>query len=161
MIRLAVIEDAEAICNIYNYYVTNTSITFEEELVTVEDMKARIGRITQSLPYYVYESDNKIIGYAYATKWKERSAYRYSVETTVYLDKDSTGAGIGTKLYLQLINDLKSRNIHRAMGGIALPNESSIALHEKLGFKKVAEFNEVGNKFNKWLNVGYWEYKLK
>lgn len=161
MIRPAVMEDAEAICNIYNYYVTNTSITFEEEPVTVEDMKARIGRITQSLPYYVYESDNKIIGYAYATKWKERSAYRYSVETTVYLDKDSTGAGIGTKLYLQLINDLKARNIHRAMGGIALPNESSIALHEKLGFKKVAEFNEVGNKLNKWLNVGYWEYKLK
>ncbi|MBD3270439.1 GNAT family N-acetyltransferase [Candidatus Peregrinibacteria bacterium] len=160
MIRYAEKRDAEDICNIYNYYVVNTTITFEEQVVSIEEMRDRISEILERLPYLVFEEDGKVIGYAYATKWKARSAYKYSVETTVYLHKDRSGFGIGTKLYQSLLEELKFKGLHRAIGGVALPNKASVSLHEKLGFKKVAEFGEVGNKFNKWINVGYWEYTI-
>lgn len=159
MLRKVELKDAEEICEIYNYYVKNTTVSFEELPVSVEDMKNRIINICSILPYFVYEDNGTIVGYAYATKWKERSAYKFSVETTVYLHHKAVG-GIGTKLYEALLTELKSAGIHRAMGGIALPNIASVRLHEKLGFQKVAEFNEVGFKHDQWINVGYWEYKL-
>jgi len=105
----------------------------------------------------VYSEGNKTLGYAYASKWKSRCAYKYSVETTVYLRPEVKGQGIGSKLYKELLTQLKEKNIHAAIGGIALPNDASIALHEKLGFKKIGQFKEVGYKFDKWIDVGYWE----
>ena len=160
MIRPAEVKDAEAICNIYNHYVENTTITFEEQAVAIDDMRERISGIIITLPFCVYEDNNRVTGYAYAAKWRARSAYKYTVETTVYIDKENTGKGIGTQLYQRLLSELKDKGIHRAIGGIALPNESSVALHEKMGFEKVAEFNEVGYKFERWINVGYWEYRI-
>ncbi len=100
-------------------------------------------------------------GYAYASEWKSRCAYRYSVETTVYLHPDARGKGIGTLLYQELIRKLSKLELHAAIGGIALPNDASVALHEKIGFKKAAHFKQVGYKFNKWVDVGYWELILK
>jgi len=97
----------------------------------------------------------------HASKWKGRCAYRFSVEATVYLKTGKLGKGIGTKLYTALLNDLRKRNIHAVIGGIALPNKESQYLHEKFGFKKVAHFTEVGYKFNKWIDVGYWELLLE
>ena len=120
-------------------------------------MQRRIEKIIPHLPWLVFEDEDEILGYAYATPWKPRSAYRYSYEISVYVKNDSHGKGIGTTLYSDLINRLKNIGAHVIIGGITLPNDPSIKLHEKMGFKKVAEFEEVGFKFGQWLNVGYWQ----
>ncbi len=157
MIRSANEDDATAIARIYNHYILNTVVTFEETIVSVEEMSGRIAEITRaSLPYLVAEQNDGIIGYAYATAWKGRSAYRFSVETTVYLDAGLVGKGHGTDLYQVLLAQLQERGLHVAMGGIALPNPGSVGLHESWG-SKVAHFNEVGLKFDKWIDVGYWQ----
>jgi phosphinothricin acetyltransferase len=108
----------------------------------------------------VAEHHGNIKGYAYATKWKERSAYRYSVEISVYVDRERQGQGWGTKLYQALFTQLQKLDIHLAIGGITLPNDASIALHEKFGMIKVAHFQEIGFKFEQWLDVGYWQLEL-
>ena len=123
-------------------------------------MVSRIGKVTQDYPWLVYEEEGRVIGYAYATKWKERTAYRYSVETGIYIDAGHVGKGIGTKLKTELLRALKDKSIHSVICGIALPNPASVALCEKLGFQKVAHFAEVGYKMNRWVDVGYWELIL-
>ena len=160
MIRGVYTEDAEAVCSIYNHYVKNTIFTFEENLVSTEEMKDRIAEATVSLPWVVWEENGEIKGYAYASKWKTRSAYRFSVESSIYLQPDFIGKGAGRKLYETLISELRNLSLHTVIGGIALPNESSVALHERLGFLKVAHFKEVGWKFGRWIDVGYWERLL-
>lgn len=161
MIRQASSADADGVCRIYNHYVQNTTVTFEQAPVSYSDMAARIAEVSAaSLPWLVAERNGSIVGFCYASKWKVRAAYRYAVETTVYLAPDVLRTGIGTALYEELIGRLKDRGMHVAIGGIALPNEASIRLHEKLGFRKVAEFFEVGFKFDKWVSVGYWEIRL-
>lgn len=161
MIRQAHPSDASDICTIYNKYVEDARITFEEKIVTEDDMHARIINITRHYPWLVYEDDGKVIGYTYANKWKERSAYRYAVETGIYLAPIHTGKGIGTKLKGTLIEKLKEQSIHCIISGIALPNPASIALCEKFGFEKIAHFKEVGFKMDKWIDVGYWQLILK
>ncbi|MCE4564826.1 N-acetyltransferase [Maribellus sp. CM-23] len=160
MIRDIRINDSKALAAIYNYYISHTCITFEEIPVTENDIKERIRSHNLNLPWIVYEEDGEIVGYAYATEWKSRSAYKFSVESTVYLKQGSQGKGIGTILYRELLNRIAKSNIHAVIGGIALPNNPSVALHEKLGFEKVAQFKEVGFKFGKWIDVGYWELVL-
>jgi phosphinothricin acetyltransferase len=160
MIRNVEVEDAAQIAEIYNYYIKNTLVSFEESPVPSEEMASRIEEISSSLPWLVYEEQNRIAGYAYASKWKGRCAYRYSVESTVYLNPTLRGKGVGSVLYQALLDILKSQGYHTVLGGISLPNEASIKLHEKFGFRKVAHFSEVGFKFNKWVDVGYWELKL-
>jgi L-amino acid N-acyltransferase YncA len=158
MIRPADSEDAEAIARIYNHYVTNTIITFEEDPVSAAEIAARIQEVhAANLPWFVEETADGILGYSYAGKWKTRTAYRYSVESTIYLDPAFIGRGLGLPLYTHLIGDLRSRDLHTVIGGIALPNASSIALHEKLGFQKIGQLAEVGWKFNRWIAVGYWQ----
>jgi L-amino acid N-acyltransferase YncA len=162
MIRTATAADASAIVSIYNYYVTSTTITFEEAAVTAEEMARRIDNVASAgLPWLVLESEGKVIGYAYATKWRERAAYRYSVESTVYLRQGHGGKGLAGPLYGALIAQLRECGVHAVIGGIAQPNEASVRLHEKLGFQRVAMFREVGRKFDRWLDVGYWELLLK
>lgn len=166
MIRdVMVINDAARICEIYNFYVKNTIITFEESVATVEEMAVRISDTQKAgLPWLVCvaDDDNKLItGFAYASKWKSRCAYKHSLETTIYLDKKYQGQGNGKLLYSELINRIKTLGYHAAIGGIALPNEASIALHEKLGYEKIGQFKEVGFKFGKWIDVGYWEIVFK
>jgi len=161
MIRPAQPGDAEAIARIYNYYILNTVITFEEQPITAQDMAQRMLQITaENLPWLVAESAGGIAGYAYASRWKDRSAYRYSVESTVYLDAEARGMGYGSQLYGALLADLRQGEVHVVIGGIALPNEASVRLHEKLGFRKVAHFKEVGYKFGRWIDVGYWELSI-
>ena len=159
-IRNVEIRDAEAITAIYNYYIENTIITFEEEAITVEEMASRIKSISLQYPYLVYEENGKVVGYAYATQWKARSAYRFSAEDTIYLDHRETGKGFGCELFSAFLNEFRKTNLHSLVGGIALPNAASVALHEKFGFKKIGQFEEIGFKFGKWVDVGYWELKL-
>lgn len=162
MIRNANSNDAENIAFIYNHYIDNTIITFEEDPVSAEDMKSRLAEtVSSGLPWLVFEDGNSILGYAYASRWKGRCAYRFSVETTVYLSPSSTSKGIGTRLYKELLTRLKESSVHIAIGGVALPNPASVALHEKLGMEKVGEFKEVGFKFGAWVDVGYWQINLE
>lgn len=152
---------ASQICAIYNHYINGSTITFEEQPVSSEEMASRISAVTAGgLPWFVWEIDGAVAGYAYATPWKARSAYRFAVESTVYLDAGYVGEGIGTKLYAALISALREAGIHCVIGGIALPNAASVKLHEKLGFSKIGHFKEVGLKFGKWIDVGYWELVL-
>ena len=161
MIRDAVNGDAAAVARIYNYYVKNTVVTFEESAVEASDMEERIAETqADGLPWIVAESDGEVIGYAHASKWKGRCAYRFAVEVTVYLEHALHSKGWGSRLYERLFADLRAKNFHVAMGGIALPNPASIALHEKFGMHKVAHFEEVGYKFDDWVDVGYWQGKL-
>jgi len=155
MIRAVNGDDAEALCNIYNYYVENTVISFEEQPISVAEMQSRIEKTT--LPWLVYEQGKTAVGYAYASQWKTRSAYRFTAETTVYLSKTAVNQQLGTQLYKALLLALRDLPIHAVIGVIAQPNPASIALHEKLGFEKVAHFKEVGWKFNRRIDVGYWE----
>jgi phosphinothricin acetyltransferase len=160
MLRDARPDDASSISEIYNHYVQHTPVTFEETPVAPDDMRARILRIAPALPWLVCEEDGKLIGYAYASKWRERSAYRHSVEATVYLHPTAIGKGKGSELLGELLKVLRTREIHCVMGGIALPNPASIALLEKFGLRQVAHFREVGFKFGQWIDVGYWQLVL-
>ena len=160
-IRNAAREDVAAVAAIYNLYIANTCITFETDAVSAEEMRARILEAADaSLPWLVATDDNAVVGYAYASKWKGRCAYRHSAESTVYLAPASTGKGVGRQLYAALIDRLRDRGIHTVIGGIALPNEASIRLHERLGFEKVAQFKQVGFKQDRWIDVGYWQLLL-
>jgi phosphinothricin acetyltransferase len=113
-----------------------------------------------SLPWLVADEDGAVLGYAYASPWKKRPAYRYAVEITVYLDPEATHRGLGTALYRSLFSKLRDRPVHAVIGGIALPNPESVRLHEKFGMRKVAHFEAVGFKFSHWIDVAYWEVRL-
>ena len=160
-LRTATTDDAHGVVDIYNPYVTGSIITFEEEAVPGEEMSRRIQAVRDhALPWLVATSDTAIIGFAYATPWRPRRAYRFSVEVSVYLAPEHCGSGIGRALYTELLAKLRSQNVHAALGGIALPNVASVTLHEKFGFTKVAHLREVGFKLNRWIDVGYWELIL-
>ena len=160
-IRDATADDALAIVTIYNHYVLTTTISFEDQAVTQAEMQQRIADVQRGgLPWLVAEENGAVVGYAYATKWRVRHAYRFSVESSVYLAPDSAGKGWGTALYQQLLARLSANGYHLVIGGIAQPNAASVALHEKMGFEKVALFREVGFKFGRWIDVGYWEKTL-
>ena len=161
LVRPATASDAQAIARIYNYYVDNTVITFEEEPVSEPDMAARIAEARGlSLPWLVAQIDDDIVGYAYARKWRPRSAYRHSAEVTIYLEHGREGRRIGTTLYSALLPLLRECGMHVAIGGVALPNDASVALHEKLGFERVATFRQVGYKHDRWVDVAYWQLML-
>ncbi len=160
MIRHARPEDAAQICDIYNHYVRETVVTFEESPVSATEMAQRIADTSTRLPWLVWEEGGAILGYAYASPWKARAAYRHSVEASIYLPPHATGRGIGTSLYKALIEDVRARGMHAVIGGAALPNPASVALHERLGFEKVAQFRQVGFKFGKWVDVAYWQFVL-
>jgi L-amino acid N-acyltransferase YncA len=132
--------------------------TFEEAPVPSEEMARRMAEVFDArLPWLVAEGAGAVVGYAYATRWKARSGYRFSVEITVYLEPNCVGQGIGTRLYAALFERLQALGVHAVIGGIALPNAGSVALHEKFGLEQVAHFRETGFKFGRWIDVGYWE----
>lgn len=160
-IRAAQERDAERVAEIYNHYIKETCATFETAEVGTAEMAQRIrDTLRIPLPWLVAEASGQIVGYAYASKWKGRCAYRYAVETTIYLDPESTGAGVGTILYRALIDAVRSASMRTAIGGIALPNDASVRLHERLGFRKVGHFERVGYKQDRWIDVGYWQLQL-
>ncbi|QPI48474.1 N-acetyltransferase [Massilia antarctica] len=160
-IRDAGVADAAAIVAIYNHYILTTSVSFEEQSVSEEAMARRIADLQEAgLPFLAMTEGDTVIGYAYASKWRVRHAYRFAVESSIYLVPGLGGKGRGSALYQALLARLAQGGIHMVIGGVALPNEASVALHEKLGFRKVAHFSEVGFKFGRWIDVAYWELKL-
>lgn len=154
-------DDAAAIAGIYNFYIRETIITFEVDPVSAGEMRARIEAVASDYPYFVSETaEGEVSGYAYAHEWQARAAYRNTVELSVYLDHEQTGRGLGPALYGKIIDEIRERGFHTAIGGIAIPNEPSRRLHEKLGFEQVAYYKEVGRKFDRWLDVAYFQLKL-
>lgn len=160
-IRPATLADAWALADIYNHYVRHTVVTFEEEPLSTRLMEARISMVRgHSLPWLLAESRDGVMGYAYAGQFKDRAAYRYCAETSVYLAHGRQGRGIGTRLYTELLEALRSQGVRTAIGIIALPNEPSVTLHEKLGFTHTGTLQSVGFKLARWVDVGYWQKLL-
>ena len=164
MIRSAKPSDAADICDIYNHYVDNTLITFEYDRVSTASMQKRIVSTIKNFPWLVYEEQGVIFAYAYANLWKEREAYKHILESTVYVSHKMKSKGVGTKLYQALFDVIEAQQgntkIKALMGVIALPNDASIALHKKLGFKEAGYFKEVGYKFDQWIDVAYYQKEL-
>jgi len=157
MIRNVNVKDSKDIVEIYNHYVETSIVTFETDLVSGDEMGERIKSLYIEYPWIVCEKEGQIVGYAYTSPWKTRSAYKKSVEISIYVRPGMQGQGIGKKLMRELLDRIEESGVHCIIGGVALPNAGSVGLHEKYGFEKVAHFKEVGRKFNKWIDVGYWE----
>jgi len=157
MIRNVQIEDAQELLDIYNYYVVNTVITFDLEALSLDAFKEKITTVSTDYPFIVYEENSEILGYAYGSKFRPKPAYNNTVESTVYLKHGTQGKQIGSKLYNELLFLLKQKNVHVVLGVLTLPNEASVKLHEKFGFKEVAHLKEVGLKFGEWQDVGFWQ----
>ncbi len=154
MIRNVRKEDITAIAAIYNGYIADTCITFETEPVSAEEMGKRIQSFTEKgYPCLVCEENGKVAGYCYAHAWKEKQAYSHTAETTVYLHPDSKGRGMGRQLMTALVDSCRQKGLHVLIACITVPNEASVRLHESLGFRQVSRFNEVGQKFGRWLDV--------
>ncbi len=161
MIRDATPQDGPAVAALYNPYIIDSDISFEEEPLSDAAMSARMAGVLSDYPWLLAERNGELLGYAYATRWKERNAYRYCAETCIYLRRGVEGQGVGTALYEALLERLPDVGIQIAIGCIALPNEASVALHEKMGYTKVAHFPGVGFKFGRWIDIGYWQKPLE
>lgn len=159
-IRKAAISDAAAIQRIYAPYVAETTISFEEIPPDTAEIARRIGAIGADYPYLVAEQAGDIMGYAYASQHRTRSAYRTSVDIAVYVAGHAHRKGIGRALMAALLPAAKARGYHAAFSGIALPNPASISLHEAMGFVPVGIYREVGTKFGQWIDVGWWQRRL-
>ena len=161
--RAAVAADLARIVEIYNHYIENTAVSFETETHTVEDRGEWFASFAETGPYrlMVAELEGRVIGFACSARFNPRAAYSTSVETSVYLDPDVTGRGHGMRLYGVLLDELdREPRLHRAYGGISQPNPASNALHERLGFRHVGTFREVGFKFNRYWDVARYERAL-
>lgn len=153
-------EDAGAICAIYNPFIVETIVSFELNPVAPDAMVQRIRRITAEYPWLVAERADTLLGYAYATRWRTRAAYDHTVECAIYVHPDHAGTGVGRTLYTALLDLLRARGVHAAIGAISLPNEASVRFHERCGFTKVGHFPQVGRKFDRWVDVGFWQVVL-
>lgn len=161
MIREVQLSDAGRIAEIYNYYIDNTTITFEKTRITGREITDRIIAIQKKgFPYIICEKDNKLIGFAYLNNWRSRAAYDITLETSIYVDHHYLGSGLGEALYRELIRQAKNLDIHSLIGGISLPNLPSQNLHKKLGFQLVGNFKESGTKFDKLIDVEFWQLML-
>lgn len=159
-IRLAKPADAEGILVIYAPYIENTSFTFETEVPSLDVFAERIETYLQNWPWLVCETDGKIAGYAYASRYRERAAYQWSVECSVYVHDDYQRSGIAKALYTILFEILKRQGYRNVYAVINLPNDKSVAFHERCGFTWFATYEQVGYKLGKWKNVGWWRLIL-
>jgi len=161
MIRDVRIEDAARIAEIYNYYIEETIVTFEYDTVSVKEIENRINKMqSKRYPYFVYEEDGLVLGYAYLSNWRERVAYDITLETSVYLDRNFMARGLGSIMYEELITRARKKDIHSLIGSISLPNDASRKLHKKLNFELIGKFKESGVKFGKLIDVEFWQLIL-
>lgn len=156
-IRRATPADVPSIAKIYNWYVAHTVVTFEEEPVSDREMSRRLDEVLANYDWLVLVRGGRVAGYAYASRFRERAAYRWATESTIYLEHGLEGQGLGTALYGALIGKVFALGYRHLIGVIALPNEASVRLHDRLGFAKVAHYVRVGRKLGRWIDVGSWQ----
>ena len=159
-VRQATVDDTEKVCEIYNWYIANTIITFELEPITPTEMQERILEKLQKFEWLVAELNGEIVGYAYAGVFRARAAYDHTIESSIYLAHNITGKGFGRVLYQALIDRCRDLGFKEMIGGAALPNDASIKIHEQLGFEKIGVFPRVGFKFGNFIDVGFWQLRL-
>jgi phosphinothricin acetyltransferase len=161
-VRAATLDDAEAITAIYAPIVAGTTISFELEPPSVDDMRGRIASTLTFLPWLVSVNDaGRVDGYVYAGRHRERAAYQWAVDVSAYVREDARGRGVGKRLYAVLIDELLRLGYCQAFAGVALPNSASVALHEALGFEKLGVYRNVGFKFGRWHDVVWWQKELQ
>jgi L-amino acid N-acyltransferase YncA len=162
-IRTASPDDAAAVAAIYAPVVTGTAISFETEAPDAAEMRQRIARTAQAgLPWLVAEDEaGAVCGYAYAGRHRERAAYQWSVDATVYVADGRRGQGVGRALYAVLLPLLAELGYCQAFAGIALPNAASVGLHEAVGFAPLGVYRNVGFKLGRWRDVGWWQRELR
>jgi phosphinothricin acetyltransferase len=159
-LRLATPSDAKSILDIYAPYIRNTSLTFETEVPTEKAFAERIEKYLGKWPWLVCEINGVVAGYAYSSLYRERTAYQWSVECSVYIHDDFQKAGIAKALYTSLFEILKKQGYNNVYAVINLPNDKSVAFHEKCGFEYFATYEKVGYKLGQWKNVGWWRLIL-
>lgn len=160
VIRLADGDDARSVQEIYAPVVRDTAISFELEVPGVPEMRQRISATLEDLPWLVCESEERILGYAYAGPHRTRAAYQWSVEVSVYVHADARKMGVGRALYRSLFDLLIVQGFRNVFAGITLPNPASVSLHESLGFKPIGVYRDVGYKLGSWHDVGWWQLPL-
>ncbi|MDQ6902273.1 MAG: N-acetyltransferase family protein [Bacteroidota bacterium] len=159
-IRLATISDAKSILDIYTPYILKTAFTFETEVPQVQNFEQRIITYQENWPWLVNEEEGVIAGYAYATKHRERAAYQWCVESSVYVHEKFQQKGIAKSLYDTLFEILKYQGYRNVYAGITLPNDKSIPFHKKFGFKWLADYENIGYKLERWNTVSWWHLQL-
>ena len=159
-IRTVVASDASSIPDIYEPYILNTTASFETEVPSIENFTQRILSTLEIWPWLVYESDGVVAGYAYASKHRERAAYQWCVESSVYMNDHFQQKGIATRLYETLFEILQYQGCRNVYAGITLPNEKSTHFHEKMGFSKIADYTNIGYKLNRWNTVRWYQLQL-
>jgi len=161
LIRTACASDAPDLLDIYRPFVESTAVSLEDDVPTTAEFVARIEKALHGWQWLVAEHEDLCVGYAYGTKHRERSGYRWSVEVSVYVHPGHLRRGLARALYTRLFDDLARLGYRHAFAGITLPNEPSIALHQKLGFESVGVFRNVGRKFDRWYDVSWWQRPLR
>jgi len=159
-LRLAAEADAESILAIYAPVVRDTAISFELTPPDAAEIRSRIRGVMANAPWLVCVDGGRVIGYAYASQFRARPAYRFTMESTVYVHADHRGRGVGRLLYTALFDCLRIQGFLGVIGGITLPNAASVALHEAMGMRRVGSFEKCGFKFGAWHDVGFWEMEL-
>ena len=156
-IRIARESDTDELLAIYAPYVKETAITFEYTVPTLEEFRERMTKTLMKYPYLVAVQETEILGYAYASEFKNRAAYDWAVETTIYVKQDSRKSGVGKKLYQALEEVLKQQHICNLYACIAYPNPGSIGFHERLGYQTIGHFSKCGYKFETWYDMIWME----
>lgn len=160
-VRLATPDDAASCAAIYRPYVERAAVSFEMEAPSTAEMRARIARTLERAPWLVVELDGTVRGFAYATRHRERPAYDWTAETTVYVDEAFTGRGVGQTAMTALLELLRLQGFHLAVAGITLPNPASVALHQALGFREVGVYPAIGWKLGRWHDTGWYAMELR
>jgi phosphinothricin acetyltransferase len=153
-------DDAAACAAIYAYFVEETPVSFEEVPPTTGEMAARIEAASATHDWLVLERDGEVVGYAYAAPHRERVAYRWAVDTSVYIAMPHQGSGVGRALYTELLTRLREQRFQVACAGITLPNDASVGIHESFGFGLVGVYRRIGWKLGAWHDVGWWQLEL-
>jgi L-amino acid N-acyltransferase YncA len=161
MIRLATRLDAPQIAEIYRPFCEDNCVSFETEAPGAAEIESRIDKIGKRFPWLVDERDGVVAGYAYASPHRERAAYRWAVEVTVYIREDFRGKGVGRALYAELFGRLRGQNFYKAYAGVLIPHPASQAFHESMGFTLVGVYEKIGFKLGAWRDVGWWVLSLQ
>ena len=156
-VRSAADGDLDRIREILNYYIEKSAFNFRTEPQSIDEVRALWAQRHQRFPWLVATDQDDVIGVAYAGPWNERAAYRWTVESTIYVDPSAHRRGVGDALYAELLNRLRQQGFHSAVAVIALPNDPSVRLHERHGFVHVGRLVEAGYKLGAWHDVGFWQ----